>query len=129
MSCIVNAAAYAENISRLSEDYNIYHEARDAMGDAMGLQLYSEDAGHLGCHDYSRVDASLPHSMLDTCCNNWQNVVKQNSRVDRLAHNNGMAGRPTETLDIMLVEYFELTNKPKAVSWPKGTQKILPIGM
>lgn len=35
MSCIVNAAA--ENISRLSEDYNIYHEASE------GLQWYNLD--------------------------------------------------------------------------------------
>ena len=122
MSCIVNAAA--ENISRLSEDYNIYHEAWD------GLQLYNQDAGHF-CHEYSREDASLPHPMLDTCCNNWQNVINQKSR-GFLAHTDsrGIAGVPTETLDIMLVEYFELTNKPKAVEpWPKGTQQILTIGM
>ena len=117
MSCIVNAAA--ENISRLSEDYNIYHEAWD------GLQLYNQDAGKF-CHDFSREDASLPHPMLDTCCNNWQNLINQTSRIST----DGIAGGPTETLDIMLVEYFELTNKPKAVEpWPKGTQKILPIGM
>ena len=121
MSCIVNAAA--ENISRLSEDYNIYHEAWD------GLQLYNQDAGHLGslgCHDFSREDASLPHEMLDTCCNNWQNVINQKSR-GFLAHTDsrGIAGVPTETLDIMLVEYSELTN----TTWPKGTQQILTIGM
>ena len=120
MSCIVNADA--ENISRLSEDYNIYHEAWD------GLQLYNQDAGHLGCHEFSRQDASMPHPMLDTCCNNWQSVINQKSRAGSLAHTDGIAGVPTETLDIMLDEYFELTNKPKAV-WPKGTQKILPIGM
>ena len=121
MSCIVNAAA--ENISRLSEDYNIYHEAWD------GLQWYNQDAGHLGCDEYSRVDASLPHPMLDTCCNNWQSVINQKSR-GFPAHTDGIAGVPTETLDIMLVEYFELTNERKAVDpWPKGTQKILPIGM
>ena len=69
MSCIVNAAA--ENISRLSEDYNIYHEASE------GLQWYNQDAGHV-CHEFSRPgDASLPHSMLDTCCNNWQSVINQ----------------------------------------------------
>ena len=118
MSCIVNAAA--ENISRLSEDYNIYHEASE------GLQWYNQDAGHV-CHEFSRPgDASLPHSMLDTCCNNWQNVINQKSR-GFLAHTDsrGIAGVPTETLDIMLVEYSELTN----TTWPKGTQQILTIGM
>lgn len=121
MSCIVNAAA--ENISRLSEDYNIYHEASE------GLQWYNQDAGHV-CHEFSRPgDASLPHSMLDTCCNNWQSVINQTSR-GSLGHTDGIAGVPTETLDIMLVEYFELNNTLKAVKpWPKGTQKILPIGM
>ena len=124
MSCIVNAAA--ENISRLSEDYNIYHEAWD--NGTMQLQWYNQDAGHLGCHEFSRQDASLPHPMLDTCCNNWQSVINQKSR-GSLAHTDGIVGVPTETLDIMLVEYFQLTNKPKeVVPWPKGTQKILPIG-
>ena len=116
MSCIVNAAA--ENISRLSEDYDIYHKAGD------GLQLYNQDAGHF-CHDYSRMDANLSHPMLDTCCNNWQSVMNQKSRGFLDLNTDGIAGVPTETLDIMLVEYSELTN----TTWPKGTQQIMTIGM
>ena len=68
----MNAAA--ENISRLSEDYNIYHETWD------GLQRYNQDAGQLGCID----EFSHPHMhyypMLDTCCNNWQSVINHKSR-------------------------------------------------
>ena len=122
MSCIVNAAAATKNISKLSEDYLIYHN---------WVYRYDQDAGH-GCHEFHKEGAIFSHPMLDTCCNNWQNVVNQSSRGSPI-DTDGKTGVPTETLDIMLVEHIELSNKtfqPKEGGlWPKGSQKILPIGM
>ena len=63
--------------------------------------------------------------MLDSCCNNWQSVIRQESRE---SINGATPHGPTETLDIMLVEYFTLTNEPKNATWNKGAQKFLSIG-
>ena len=129
MSCIVNAAALwdpaiptAQNISSLSEDYLIFHEAWDQ------LYRYNPEAGHV-CHDFSKPDSKLSHPMLDTCCNNWQNIQNQNSRItpDFTDGIIGPLGLPTETLDIMLVEYNNLTDNIKG-NWSKGSQKIFHIG-
>ena len=83
-SCIVNTQFL--NLTMVSEEFYIFNSK---------FFLNYQDVGR-GCDDYSRK-GSLPITMVDNFCNNWQRILDQESRSET---------NPTKTLDIMLVEYF-----------------------
>ena len=121
VSCIVKTDEKLYNISEMSKNFDIYYIAHQT------LHYYNKDKGHT-CKEFIRDNQKnlVTHPMLDSCCNNWQRVIQQESRV--ITMNDTKMG-PTKTLDIMLVEYFSTNDSMKDVApWSKGTQTIMSIG-